>query len=257
MSFSSLEQRYFIELSYKGTQYHGWQSQQNAGSVQATLAEGLFRITGEQIRTVGAGRTDTGVHARFFTAHFDGSSALFGNRNEFLYRINSVLPSDVAVMDLRPVKSTAHARFSAVARTYEYIICRKKDPFMNDFAWIMTRSLDLDAMNRASDILAGRHDFTSFSKLHSNVKTNLCHIMDAGWKEGQNHQLVFKVEADRFLRNMVRSIVGNMVLLGTGKINRQYFSMILESRDRTMARGTAPARGLYLSGIKYPAEIFM
>jgi tRNA pseudouridine38-40 synthase len=251
-----LEKRYFIDLSYKGTCYHGWQSQKNAHTVQAALEEGLIRIAGMNIRTVGAGRTDSGVHARFFTAHFDGSAGLFEDRDEFLYRINSVLPEDIAVCDIHPVTSSAHARFSAISRTYEYIISRRKDPFMTEFSWILTKPLDLEAMNQASTLLVGRHDFTSFSKLHSNVRSNLCHVQNAGWQE-KNGRTVFRIEADRFLRNMVRSIVGNMVLLGTGKITIQNFDLMLESRDRAKAKGTAPAAGLFLAGISYPPEIFL
>lgn len=251
-----MKKRYFIDLNYKGTAYHGWQSQQNANTVQDELEKGLFRITGENIQTVGAGRTDSGVHARSFTAHFDGGSSLFGNRNEFLYRINCVLPDDIAVCDIRPVTSAAHARFSAIARTYEYVICKKKDPFLKDFAWIVTKPLDLYAMQRASGLLKGKYDFTSFSKLHSNTRTNICQVMNAGWREDSSNQTTFRIEADRFLRNMVRSIVGNMVLLGSGKMSLQDFIRIFESRNRAMAKGTAPAQGLFLTGITYPAEIY-
>ena len=256
-SLIALKNRYFIDMAFKGTAYHGWQSQSNAGTVQASLEEGLFRITGEAIRTVGAGRTDTGVHARSFTVHFDASSGLFDDTKDFLYKINSVLPSDIAVFRIRSVTGTAHARFSALSRIYEYVISRKKNPFMTEYSWLLTKPLDLKAMNEASSLLLGRHDFTSFSKLHSNNRTNLCMVLKAGWREENDDQVIFRIEADRFLRNMVRSIVGNLVMLGSGKIRLQQFAHILESRDRSLAKGTAPAEGLSLVQIIYPSEIYL
>lgn len=252
----SLNKRYFIELCYNGNQYHGWQSQDNAGTIQATLENSLLKITGEKIGIVGAGRTDTGVHAKFFAAHLDGKGDLFDNRMLFLYKMNCVLPSDIAITNIRPVTAEAHARYSALSRTYEYVISKRKNPFLRDFSWFFAKPLDVDILNQASAVLKNYTDFTSFSKLHSNVKTNTCHIVQAIWEETED-QIVFRIEADRFLRNMVRAVVGTLISVGTGKINIQDFVRIIEGKDRGMALASAPAQGLSMIAVKYPEEIYL
>jgi len=246
--------RYFLEFSFMGSRYHGWQRQPNATTVQLLLEDSLTLLTGKHIPTTGAGRTDTGVHARHFTAHFESDHALFGQPANFLYKINCVLPSDIAVKNLYRVKSEAHARFSAISRTYEYIIRTIKDPFDCGFAWYFTRPLDIYAMNHAASKLLETNDFTSFSKLHTDARTNLCQIMSAGWHTEEG-KLIFRVQADRFLRNMVRALVGTLVEVGLGKTDILSFSGIMDARDRSKAGFSVPAHGLYLVDIAYPDDI--
>lgn len=251
-----MTRRYFIELSFKGTHYHGWQKQVNSVTIQSTLEEALYKISREQVQLIGAGRTDTGVHARFFIAHFEGNCDLFLKKTDFLYKINSVLPDDIAVNNIHAVKSEAHARYSALSRTYEYTIHRYKDPFLMDLSWFYARSLDVVAMNKAAKKLQDYSDFTSFRKLHSNVKTNTCRIFQSHWRE-DNKLLIFTIEADRFLRNMVRAIVSTLIGVGTGKLDTSDFTRILESKNRGMALFSAPAHGLSLVHIKYPDGIYL
>jgi tRNA pseudouridine38-40 synthase len=251
-----LTRRYFIELSFKGTRYHGWQTQVHAVTIQSTLEASLYQISRAKIQVVGAGRTDTGVHARYFVAHFDAGHDLFHKKTNFLHKINSVLPDDIAVHDIRRVKSEAHARYSAISRTYEYTIRQYKDPFLTDLSWFYPQPLNIDKMNEAAKILTYCSDFTSFSKLHSNAKTNNCRIMQAYWEE-RNRLFVFTIEADRFLRNMVRAIVGTMVGVGKGKLTTADFTRITDSKDRRMALHSAPAHGLSLVQVKYPDEIYL
>lgn len=246
--------RYFIDLAFRGTNYHGWQRQPNAVTVQSVLEESMRRITGEPIAVTGAGRTDTGVHARLFTAHFDSDHTLAERPGDFIFRLNAVLPADIAVKDLYAVIPEAHARFSALSRTYEYVISKVRDPFATGFSWYFPRPLDVDAMNQAASVLITRHDFTSFSKLHTDVKTNLCRVMSAAWTDG-DEKLVFRIRADRFLRNMVRALVGTFVEVGLGKIEPHGFNLIMESRDRNKAGYSVPAHGLFLMDIAYPDNI--
>jgi tRNA pseudouridine38-40 synthase len=243
--------RYFIEISYLGTNYHGWQLQPNATTVQMVLEDSLKRITGSAIKTTGAGRTDTGVHARHFTAHFDSEHPLFETGIHCVYRLNCILPSDISVKDLYPVIPEAHARFSALSRTYEYRISQHKDPFETNSSWYFSRSLDISAMNQAARKLMQYSDFTSFSKLHSDVKTNQCHIMEASWRDDDG-KIIFTIRADRFLRNMVRAIVGTMIEIGLGNTDLRGFSDIIEGKDRSLAGFSVPAHGLYLVDIGYP-----
>jgi tRNA pseudouridine38-40 synthase len=246
--------RYFIELSFKGTRYHGWQQQPNAVSVQAQIEEALKKLVRENIRITGAGRTDTGVHARHFVAHIDCDHSVLHDRTRFLYKMNALLPSDIAIHDIYPVRSDAHARYSALSRTYEYTISTAKDPFELDFSWNYSVFLDVSAMNHAAGMLLHVTDFTSFSKLHSNVRTNTCHIREAEWNV-RGSKLVFRIRADRFLRNMVRALVGTLVDVGRGKISREEFNGILEGRNRNLAGVSAPAEGLALVAIEYPQDI--
>jgi tRNA pseudouridine38-40 synthase len=246
--------RYFIEISFRGTRYHGWQIQPNATSVQMILEEKLGLLTGRSIRTTGAGRTDTGVHARHFTAHFEDDHPLFESAKDCLYKLNSVLPDDISANDLYRVHPDIHARFSAISRAYEYRISQTRDPFDTEFSWYFSRPLDIQSMNLAAVKLMEYTDFTSFSKLHTDVKTNLCHITQAVWTSGQG-KLVFRVQADRFLRNMVRSIVGTMIEIGLGSLDIQGFTGIIEGKNRNLAGFSVPARGLSLIDITYPQNI--
>jgi tRNA pseudouridine38-40 synthase len=248
--------RYFIFLSYRGTSYHGWQIQPNSLTVQQILDTALTTLLSEKITTTGAGRTDTGVHATFFCAHFDTvTNGLEGNRN-FIHRLNSFLPKDIAVTSVHEVKQEAHARFSALSRTYKYFITREKDPFYDHSSWYLFGEIDVDAMNEAVALLAKYSDFTSFARLHGNARTNICKIYRAGWEQNRN-MLVFTIRADRFLRNMVRSIVGTMIDVGTGKMSSEKFEEIIKAKDRQRAGKSAPAKGLFLTEIEYPPEIFI
>lgn len=211
-------------------------------------------IMGEKITLTGAGRTDAGVHAKIFCAHFDSGSGLDDDKH-LIFRLNRFLPHDIAVISIRKVKPDVNARFSAMSRTYKYFINLEKDPFCYDSSWYLYGEPDLESMNRASELLLRHSDFTSFSRLHSGNKTSICRILSAGW-ESEGSYLVFTIKADRFLRNMVRAIVGTMVDLGYGKISIEDFERIINARDRSAAGSSAPAKGLFLYGIEYPEEIF-
>jgi tRNA pseudouridine38-40 synthase len=248
--------RYFIYISYKGTSYHGWQAQPNSVTVQKLLNEALSTIISESITTTGAGRTDTGVHALVFVAHFDSVSLDFDWHLKLIHKLNSYLPNDISVTSVRKVKPDANARFSALSRTYKYFISREKDPFSEDSSWHLHGEINIEEMNKASDLLLKYDDFTSFSRLHSNVKTNICKIYDAQWELNGN-QLIFTIRADRFLRNMVRAIVGTMYEIGCGKIDLKQFEDIIKSKNRGRAGKSAPAKGLFLTDIDYPKNIFI
>ncbi len=240
--------RYFIELSYNGTHYHGWQYQPNAASVQETLHKALSTILKTTIDLTGAGRTDTGVHARQMFAHFDFNDPI--DSPKLVYQLNSYLPKDIAVYQIHEVHEDAHARFDAKKRTYEYHIHQQKDVFENETSWYYQNPLDLDKMNAACKLLFDHTDFECFSKVHTDVNTFDCKIYEAHWKQNGN-QLVFTIAADRFLRNMVRAIVGTMVNIGLGKITLADFTAIIESKDRNRAGFSVPAHGLYLTQIEY------
>lgn len=248
-----MTQRYFLQLNYKGTNYHGWQVQPNAISVQEVMEKALSTLLREEISVVGAGRTDTGVHASFFVLHFDTENESFDNEN-LVYKLNRFLPPDIAVQKIWKVKSEAHARFDAVSRTYHYYISTEKDPFTIETSYQYSGFLDLDKMNDAARILFEFEDFTSFSRLHTDVKTNNCKIYKAEWKK-EGTQLVFGIKADRFLRNMVRAIVGTLLEVGRGKLSVNDFRKIIEMKDRGEAGASAPAQGLFLTDIEYPGEI--
>ncbi len=249
--FVSVMQRYFLEMSFDGTAYHGWQAQHNALSVQRVLESALRRITGEQIRTTGAGRTDAGVHARYFTVHMDTGHALMGQRQQFLHQLNAVLPPDIAVHNIIPVKDDAHARYSALSRTYEYAISGRKDPFRAPFSWLFTVPLDVKAMQEASGKLLRYSDFACFCKKHGGSLTSICHVKRADWRQ-EGSLLLFTIESDRFLRNMVRAIVGNLVRVGLGKCDPASFASVIEGGDRSRASFSAPACGLSLVAVSYP-----
>jgi tRNA pseudouridine38-40 synthase len=251
-----LKTRYFIFISYKGTSYHGWQIQPNSVTVQKILDDALSVILRENITTTGAGRTDTGVHAMIFCAHFDSISPDLISIGNVVYRLNRYLPKDISVSSIIKVIPEANARFSAVSRTYKYFISRIKDPFFDNSSWFLHGSINVETMNEACQVLLKHSDFTSFSKLDSGAKTNFCKIYYASWEETEN-RLVFTIKADRFLRNMVRAIVGTMVDLGFKKLTVKEFDNIILAKDRCRAGKSAPAKGLFLTDIQYPEEIFV
>lgn len=247
-----MSQRYFIKLAFDGTRYHGWQIQRNARTVQQVLGEACSIILREQVRLTGCGRTDTGVHAREFYAHFDILRQF--DREECLkliFQLNGFLDSDIAVYDLFPVRSLVHSRFSATARTYQYIITRNKDPFQVDLAYYLFGAVDVELMNKAAAFLLSVNDFTSFSKVSTDTKTNICRVTKAGW-EVNGESLVFTIRADRFLRNMVRAIVGTLLELGTGKLTFDEFRQIVAAKNRSDAGESVPAAGLFLVSVEYP-----
>lgn len=247
-------QRYFIQLSFKGTPFNGWQKQQNAPTVQEVVEKALSVLLHFPAELVGAGRTDTGVHAKYYIAHFD-SPATIKNTTDLIYRINRILPYEIAVQKIFPVISKAHARFDAISRTYHYQVTQVKDPFGKDYSYYIGYPLDLKLLNNASAQILKYEDFTSFCKLHSDNKTNICHVSRAIWQEVDNG-FIFTIKADRFLRNMVRAIVGTVIDAGRGKITLQEFIKIIEAKDRSAAGTSVPGHGLHLVDIEYPQIIF-
>lgn len=241
--------RYFVEFSYLGTSYHGWQAQPNAVTVQEVMEAVFSTVLRQKIELLAAGRTDTGVHARYMVAHFD--TVQMENVLEVVARINNFLPEDIGIHQIYEVHPEAHARFHATERTYEYWIVQHKDPFYKDAAWHVRRVLNIDGMNEAASVLMEFNDFECFSKSNTDVKTFQCTIRSAGWTK-ENNLLVFQITADRFLRNMVRAIVGTLLEVGLGKIHVQDVKTIIKSRDRAQAGVSVPAKGLYLTRIVYP-----
>ena len=240
--------RYFIELSYKGTNYHGWQIQPDAISVQEEINKAISTILQQEIKLVGAGRTDTGVHATQMIAHFDTSSIL---SDQYVYKFNSVLPNDIIINSIEKVSENVHARFDAISRSYEYRILLKKNAFLLDTTWQLHRKkIDIDKMNTAAKLLYEYQDFESFSKVKTDVKSFNCKIMKAEWTLEDQH-LTFHITANRFLRNMVRAIVGTLVEVGTGKKTVEDFKKIIESKKRSEAGASVPARGLFLTEVTY------
>ncbi len=241
--------RYFIELSYNGSKFHGWQIQNNAVTVQEILNQALSTILRSNINVVGAGRTDTGVHASYFIAHFDVEDPI-NDISLIINKLNKLLPKDIAIYKLWKVKNDAHARFSAVSRTYEYRMHIVKNPFLQNLSWYYRLNLDIEKMNEAAQLLFEYSDFSCFSKSGTQVATNNCKIMYAKWQQN-NSQLIFTIKADRFLRNMVRAIVGTLIEVGLGKINNDDFRNIIESKNRSKAGFSVPACGLFLTDIEY------
>lgn len=249
-----MKKRYFIFLSYNGAAYHGWQMQPNGISVQEVLTKALSTVLRTDIEITGAGRTDSGVHARLMVAHFE-TEAKLTDLEQFTNKLNSILPHDIAIYNIREVKNEAHARFDAISRRYEYHLVTEKSVFQHGFAARFSENLDFDKMNEAAATLFDYKDFTSFSKLHTDVKTNNCVIIQARW-EKRNDIWVFTIEADRFLRNMVRAIVGTLLEVGRGKIDTEDFRKIIEVKNRCKAGVSVPACGLYLVDIQYPDSVF-
>lgn len=240
--------RYFIHFAYNGTHYHGWQIQPNASSVQETLNKAFSVLLGETISIMGAGRTDSGVHASEMYGHFDTEKSL--DIPVLIYKLNSYLPKDIAIFDLIPVQDDAHCRFDATKRTYEYHINTVKNPFLEELSWYVSQKLDVDLMNEASKILLKHTDFQCFSKVHTDVNTFDCTIFEAYWKN-ENNKLVFTISANRFLRNMVRAIVGTLINIGLHKITLADMEKIIASKNREKAGFSVPAHGLYLTQIDY------
>lgn len=249
--------RYFIQLSYNGTNYHGWQIQDNTpNTVQQVLNEALSKVLNEPVMLTGCGRTDTGVHAKDFYAHFDCSKTdLVEQSGKWMHKFNSVLPHDVAISAIYAVHAEASSRFDAVSRTYKYVISKRKDPFLIDAAYFLNGDIDVNKMNEAAVLLFKYTDFSCFSKSNTQTFTNNCKIMKAEWAV-ENNTLVFTISADRFLRNMVRAIVGTLLEVGEGKLSLEEFEKVIESKDRSNAGFSVPACGLYLMNVAYPKEYF-
>ena len=249
-------QRYFIYLAYEGTNYHGWQVQPNGVSVQECLQKALSTLLRVETEVVGAGRTDAGVHAKLMVAHFDSEKEDL-NLALLTDKLNRLLPPDISVYRVCKVHPEAHARFDALSRTYKYYITSVKSPFNRHLKWRMHGSLNYELMNEAAKILFEYTDFTSFSKLHTDVKTNNCKIMQAEWIQEDETTWVFTIKADRFLRNMVRAVVGTLVEVGRGKISIEEFRKVIEQKDRCKAGASVPGHALFLVDIEYPAETFI
>jgi tRNA pseudouridine38-40 synthase len=244
--------RYFLKMAYDGTAYNGWQIQPNGISVQEVTEKALAICLGTRTGITGAGRTDTGVHAREMFAHFDIERKLTARETEqCVWKLNNLLPSDIVISAVIPVHKEAHARYDALSRSYEYHILRRKDPFREPFAWYWQGKLDVEPMNRAAMQILGVHDFQCFSKVHTDVKHYLCNVMESRWQEEEG-ELVYTIRANRFLRNMVRAIVGTLFDIGRGKLGEDDLAGILESRNRSNAGASVPAKGLTLVGIEYP-----
>ena len=241
--------RYFLHLAYNGTRYHGWQIQPDDISVQEELEKCLSLKLGEKVSLTGCGRTDAGVHARNFYAHFDVEKEI-ENCEDFVYRLNIFLPEDIVVLRCWEVKPDFHARFDAKSRTYHYYITQSKNPFHIHDAFYYYGKLDVEMMQKAADILFEYTDFTSFSKLHTQVKTNNCRIMAARFFE-ENNLLVFEIKADRFLRNMVRAVVGTLLEVGRGKLTLEQFRAVIENKNRCSAGTSMPAHALFLEEVEY------
>ena len=243
-----------MEFAYNGKFYHGWQIQPNAITVQEMMNKAFSALLGEEVNLIGAGRTDTGVHAAHFVAHMDIESPVPDTR-DLVFKANRFLNSGIRIDKIKEVAVDLHARFSAVSRTYHYIISRSVAPFMEDFSWNISRDMDFEKIVQATELLKNFKDFTSFARLHAENKTNDCQIMSTEWKQ-QGDLWIFSIKADRFLRNMVRAIVGTLVDVGTGKISPEEFQNIINRKDRSAAGQSAPARGLFLTHVEYPENGF-
>lgn len=251
--------RYFIQLSYDGTGYHGWQVQPNGVSVQEVLQKALSTLLRQPTEVTGAGRTDAGVHASMMVAHFDWPAAHEGEGCEEMpldctqltYKLNRLLPPDVAVQAVRPVGPEMHARFSATRRTYHYYIHMRKDPFLRGYSWQVNVPLDFALMNEAAQVLLEYSDFTSFSKTGTDVKTNICQLTEARWEQLKPGEWRFTVSANRFLRNMVRAIVGTLVEVGRHRMTISQMRHAIEAKDRQRAGESVPGHALYLTNIEY------
>ena len=248
-------QRYFIYLAYDGTAYHGWQIQPNGASVQECLMKALSTLLRREVEVVGAGRTDAGVHASLMVAHFDSDSPL--DTVFMTDKLNRLLPPDIAVYGVKRVRDDAHARFDATYRTYKYYVTTRKEPFNRQYAWRLFSEPDFGKMNEAAHTLFDYTDFTSFSKLHTDVKTNNCKIMHAAWTQVDEVTWVFTIQADRFLRNMVRAVVGTLLEVGRGKLTIGGFRRVIEQKDRCRAGTSVPGNALFLVDVAYPEETFI
>ena len=241
--------RYFVWFSYDGTRYHGWQVQPSGNSVQAELQRALSLQLRETIEVVGAGRTDARVHARRMAAHFDTMQTL--DCQQTAYRLNRILPRDIAVECVAPVPKDLHARFSAFARTYHYYIHTRKEPFVRQYSCEMHYNLDFEKMNQAATILMEYDDFGAFCKTHTDVKTTLCKVTEARWIQKSSHEWYFRITANRFLRNMVRAVVGTLIDVGRGRVSLDEFRLIIEGKNRSQAGESMPAHALFLEDVRY------
>lgn len=245
--------RYFLELSYRGTHYSGWQIQHNAISVQQKINEALGMLLANKksmVETIGCGRTDTGVHALQFFAHFDADAEIVDLKT-FVYQLNGILPFDITIKTVHPVSKDAHARFDAVSRSYKYYIHTSKNGFYSEFSGCYFKKFEIEKLNEASALLLEAEDFHSFCKSRAQSKTTICKIANAAWKT-KNGLYIFEITADRFLRGMVRALVGTLIDVGSGKLSLRDFEAIIEARNRKKAGAAAPACGLYLTEIVYP-----
>lgn len=247
--------RYFITLSYNGKNYVGWQVQPNGLSVQQVLQEAISTIMRAKVEIVGAGRTDAGVHARKMIAHFDWDGDSFVAA-DLVHKLNNFLPKDISISAIQQVKPDAHARFSATSRTYSYHIITRKDPFLNEQSFRVHYVPELDIMNALCTVLKEYEDFTSFSKLHTDVKTNICRISTARW-EKKGDLYIFSITADRFLRNMVRAITGTLLEGGRGRLDERGLRRIIESKNRQVAGDSVPGYALFLEDVSYPGDIWL
>lgn len=242
-----------MELSYLGKAYHGWQKQPNAISVQEVVESALFTLLQIPLEITGAGRTDAGVHAKQLFAHFEPKEK---PDKDFIFKLNSLLPRDISILNVREVSPEAHARFDALSRTYEYHVVQKKDPFAFEAAYWVKRALNVELMNKAAQILLEYTNFKCFSKSRTDVKTYSCIVQTAFWEQEEG-KLIFRIKADRFLRNMVRAIVGTLLEIGLGKMDVKHMHNVIKSESRSEAGVSVPAHGLYLTKIDYPENIFI
>lgn len=240
--------RYFIQLAYNGSPFFGWQIQPNLTTVQGVIENALHLLLREEISVTGCGRTDTGVHAKQFFAHFETEQNI--DSQNLTDKLNNFLPKEIAIEQIFSVANDMHARFSAISRTYKYYISTSKEPFNFHFSFRVYQKLDIEKMNQAADLLLHTEDFTSFSKLHTQVNNNICHVSEARW-QNENAQLVFTITADRFLRNMVRAIVGTLLEVGKGKLTPLEFQQIINQKDRGKAGTSVPAHALFLENVRY------
>ena len=241
--------RYFITFSYDGTRYHGWQIQPNGDSVQERLEWALSTLLRREVNVTGAGRTDAGVHARVMVAHFDFDEAI--DCQQLCYKLNRLLPFDIAVQEVKQVSDDMHARFSATSRTYHYYIHTKKDPFRRAYSCEIHYPLDFALMNEAGKILTTYEDFGAFCKSHTDVKTTICHVTEARWVQTSETAWYFRITANRFLRNMVRAVVGTLIDVGRGKLSIEEFRKVIEGKRRTEAGESMPGNALFLEDVSY------
>tara|TARA_Y100001970_G_scaffold228995_1_gene283896 strand:- start:21337 stop:22083 length:747 start_codon:yes stop_codon:yes gene_type:complete len=246
--------RYFIYFSFNGKFYHGWQKQKNSITVQEKIEESLSVLLKNKIEVTGAGRTDAGVHAKEMVAHFDVNEH-FENPNNIIFKLNQFLSNDISVKSLKTVKKNAHARFDAISRTYIYNISKEKDVFLDEYSYYLNHSLNIKKINEAIKIIINNNNFKCFTKSKTDVTNYLCNILNSKWMEFDN-KYVFEITANRFLRNMVRSIVGTLIDVGRGKTSINNFFEIINSKNRSMAGYSVPAKGLFLKKITYPKDIF-
>lgn len=244
-------QRYFIQLSYDGSNYHGWQIQPNGSSVEETIEKALTTLLRQPVDITGAGRTDAGVNAKMMVAHFDVPEGVIADCSQLSYRLNRMLPPDIAIQKITPVGSDMHARFSAVSRTYHYFIHTAKDPFLRRFSWEVHYQLDLKLMNEAAAYLLGEKDFKCFCKTGADVKTTICKVTDARFDKKDGNRIVFTITANRFLRNMVRAVVGTLIDVGRGKLTLEQFRGIVDNGTRSDAGESVPGYALFLADIRY------